>query len=234
MIIRPAARLILISAFAAFLLPAYAQDNNPNIGSFSSIDGTARVRRQGSEGWLTADMTTSVAIEESIKTLEESRAEIKTRFGLFRLGPLTEIKFARADMNGSVDLNIVSGHIWSVDNGPAAGSEIAISSPVLLCRPVGAVCGFSVGVDGTTELKVYRGRIEVEGHPEKMIPEDSLETAAAPPENWTMTLQADQKLIVTSRGNIAFNGAFHPDDPDESSPWIQWNLNRGQDSPANK
>jgi hypothetical protein len=91
----------------------------------------------------------------------------------------------------------------------------------------------AVGRDGTVELKAYQGlaRVEFTGldslvdssnavnFPHLAAPEAAGKLAA-------VTVQSQEKLLLTSSGKIVYEGPFSATDIDEETSWVEWNKAR--------
>ncbi|OGC94760.1 MAG: hypothetical protein A2W25_03085 [candidate division Zixibacteria bacterium RBG_16_53_22] len=222
-------------------------------------EGTVRIQKPASEGWLTADSGMILFEQDKIRTNKDSRVSLEFLDGRkIRLGSATTLSYSSAQSDDSLPAFTFfpgPGDIWmnvgSQDPGdsmPAAqvfacaahfrkGSTLI--APTIDSLP--AIFRMEIGVDSTMELKVYRGAINVSFEPiESAV--DSLDSMKFS-ENSAPEVQGDillgerpvmvrsyQKLILTSSGEIVYKGAFAPSDPDELTDWVEWNLSL--DKPA--
>ncbi len=201
------------------------------------LEGTSRKKAPGSEGWLKLDSNSVIGIGDSVKTLEDGRLELQISDRLLRIGTGTLIAISDSNIEYNMPektIELISGELWSMFI-----SKEDVNRGLLL--PKANVYGgdfdarFSVGDDGTAEIKVYSGEADIT---RRLIPViDSIETDDGAdstditdhtPESWSVTLDSNEKLILSSSGEIIFRGPFSPDDPDEQTDWVRWNKDRAR------
>jgi hypothetical protein len=220
--------------FAMLFIFAASSAGEENISGIASIDyleGAARVRKAGSEGWLKIGESAIISAGDSVMTLADSRAEIRLADSyIIRIGSSTIIGIA-----DTTDVTLASGEIWTTIKQIDQFPGMRIESPVLVAEIEEAIARFSVGKDGSTEIKVYDGQIRLSILPVVAEPDSassdsiSYETADMPeitaPES-KILLETNQKIIVTSVGEVVFHGDFDRHDLDEDIEWVRWNIDR--------
>ncbi len=235
-------RVSMISVFAMlFVLAASSGGEDADI---DYLEGVARVRKAGSEGWLKIGESTIISTGDSAMTLADSRFEVLIpKNGVFRMGPASSVLFDSDLAAWYTFPELVSGDIWGVfqyEDNRVLRSLPRTMLPVAEIMTDSAVARFSAGNDCSAEIKVYSGHLqvirrkwfgyqveregeEIERHPCRadFSEPDSLR-------NWKVTLGAGDKLILSSKGHIVYQGSFHPDDPDEDTDWVHWNKERDQ------
>jgi hypothetical protein len=250
--LRPSTGQILTILYFS-LLPAFPQAGESALYNLhiSHIDGKIRVQKPGSEGWLAADSNTSVNPGEKLSAGPKSVAELEIPSGgNIRLGPSTVFTFLPkyqddASITYINDLQIDHGDIWVSLPSGLHDSSFAFFLPFRIGQAIiflppdtnRTIFRLETGIDSTFEAKVYAGTIHVKiispdslsdslnnkNYPEYQIVRDDGRPITR---ERTITLQADQKLLVTSSGKIVFDGLFSSGDIDETTDWIEWNKSR--------
>ena len=224
--VRPVFAVLLI-----FIASSKGEENTSGVASITYLEGVARVRKPGSEGWLKVGESAIISAGDSLKTLANSRAEIGLKDNyIIRIGSSTIIGIV-----DSAEAVVKSGEIWMVAGQVEQVTIMTIRSPVTIAEIREAVARFSVGEDGSTEIKVYNGQIELkilpvivepESTPSDSISYEAVDTLDAVAGEKEVVLGANHKIVVTSGGEIVFQGAFSRDDLDEDSDWVRWNIAR--------
>ncbi len=227
--VRPVFAMLLI-----FVASSRGEENTSGVASITYLEGVARVRKPGSEGWLKVGESAIISAGDSVKTLANSRAEIGLKDNyIIRIGSSTIIGIVDA-----AEVTLKSGEIWTAIEQVEQITSMTIKSPVTTAEIRGAVARFSVGEDGSTEIKVYNGQIELKILPVMVEPEsarsdsisyDGTQAAEADIGEKEVVLGANHKIVVTSGGEIVFQGAFSRDDLDEDNDWVKWNMARDKE-----
>lgn len=232
-------------AIYLFLLPTliFAQSSGQSKPIIQFIDGNVHIQNPHSKGWIKSSVNDTVDAGHQIMASEASKAEIKlTDRQLMRIGPLTT---ARTDSIAPAKITLVQGNFWfDIDAQivPTMPSlKISIDHGVLNSIPDSTspknVYRMTIGKDGTSEIKVYEGRLNLNFIPVSIAAEstdtaivsDSLKETAknqTPARNWTAVLTNMQRLIANSNGVIVIKDEFNPNDIDEKSDWVSWNKSR--------
>jgi hypothetical protein len=236
----------LILIYIVFLISGFysaveAQSADSSVAVIEFIEGTGRIQIPESEGWLDADDSSKLYTGYKFKTLEESRAELRLENGdVVRLNGESIISFGTAIIHArtgkgniltkSTYMTIKCGAVWAIIE-----SGSSVMSPVADIEGNNSIYRVSVGDDGSTEVKLYKGSIKIERsyrNKENLEisknPEDSGKTveASKEPEYWIKELSPYQKLVVSSDGQIVYHGDFSVDDIDEKTEWVEWNKKR--------
>jgi hypothetical protein len=220
----------------------YSQDEEVIDGRITFVEGTVRKMVSSSEGWLTIAEGTVIGLGDSIKTLEDSKVEFSLKNnGNFRLGP-SSCCFIGMDLAGYfIYPDLASGNIWArfeYEENEDYWTLPRIMLPTIEVWAIGGEARFTSAEDCTSEIKSYKEKLYVERRlwygyrtrEEGMDFERHLcEADSTMPDSlafWSVTLDEGERLITSSRGYIVFRGAFGPDDPDEQTEWVRWNLER--------
>ncbi len=224
----------VFAMFLIFVASSRGEENTSGVASITYLEGVARVRKPGSEGWLKVGESAVISAGDSVKTLANSRAEIGLKDNyIIRIGSSTIIGIVDA-----AEVTLKSGETWTAMEQVEQITSMTIKSPVTTAEIRGAVARFSVGEDGSTEIKVYNGQIELkilpvmvepESAPSDSISYDGTQTAEADIGEKEVVLGANHKIVVTSGGGIVFQGAFSRDDLDEDNDWVKWNMARDKE-----
>lgn len=217
-----------------FLAPLFVNAEEVDI-PLNYLEGMSRKKTPGSEGWLKLDSNSKIGIGDSVKTLKDGMLEFRISDGIFRMGSNTLITISRGDSREYGDgkaMNLIAGELWSV-NDPDNDQRHGIFLPHASGFGADFVARFSAGDDGTTEIKIYEGELEISRLVISMTDSTDIESdndtagdGGILPESWSMTLESGEKLIISSRGEIICRNPFGPDDPDENTDWIRWNKDR--------
>lgn len=194
-----------------------------------------------------------VTFDEEISSDENSKAElVKGQTQIIRLGEKTIAAVLRrkiADTDRSLaGFVTVAGDFWS--EGVSDSNYLPITSqfrnggsawltPTSDSTP--AIFRVMVGIDSTTEIKAYSGQLKIIYFASE-TPADSTNSLGearlndevladrgrvAMPKN-TIILSAGEKIGFSSSGKIVYKNSFSPDDIDEKTDWVNWNLARDQ------
>lgn len=225
--VRPVFVMLLI------LVASSSGDETSDTASMTYLEGVVRVRKPGSEGWLKVAESTAMSAGDSAKTLADSRAEIQLMDNdIIRIGSSTIIGFGEKG-----ELTLRSGEIWTAISRVGQIPSTMIKLPVIIAEIREAISRFSVGEDGSTEIKVYNGQIDIRILPVTVEPDslssdsishESADTLEAVTGEKEVLLGAGYKIIVTSGAEIVFHAPFGPSDLDEDTDWVRWNIDRDQ------
>ncbi len=224
--------LYVIIAFVLAPLFAIAEETDIPL---NYLEGTSRKKTSGSEGWLKLDSDSKIGIGDSVKTLEDGKLEFRISDGIFRMGANTLITISPGDSreyNDGKAMNLIAGELWTIINSVNDRRQ-GIFLPHASVFGADFVARFSAGDDGTAEIKIYEGELEISrlvisttDSTDVDIDNDTAGDGETLPESWSMTLESGEKLIISSRGEITYRNPFSPDDPDENTDWVRWNKDR--------
>lgn len=239
--------LIWLTPYFLFIIAvsAFAENNKHIFGKILLAEGTARKHISDSEGWLALEPGTLLEPGDSIKTLEDSRIEFSIAGnGIYRLGSESTVYLTPWVI---LKPELISGDMWWTDfySGPQDDLlQVILPNSHVSAQNVAA--RFLAGNECTTEIKVYNGNLKLRGrkyyiYDEKPPLEESERHPCdiEPAENdslsdYSVTLESGQKLILSSKGYIIYQGQFSADDPDEDTDWVRWNKERDQSEQDSK
>ena len=240
--------LVLLLALIFFALELAAKEPMQNTGMITFVDGV--VKKQVSEAveWKSAAKDTTLGSGDKVRTMVNSRAELELReLDVIRLAPRTTIDIVKLyddtkTHKDQTQIDVVEGDIWAMVNTVDAGAEFTLNTPVAGAAIKGTVFRISVGDDASTQLKVYEGEVRIgnaidnpnvtaqnipTGMPVKATGPNRV---AGPREvtlnEWVRIVNKMQVINIDKNGNYISAGDFSPDDHDEQSDWVQWNLDR--------
>ncbi len=229
-------RLTALSIFISLLIPAIAIADESEFAYVKYVEGTARKKTIGSEGWMAVDSASTIAAGDSVKTLENSKAILLLPgSGIVRIGPSSIVSFGSAH---STIPELVIGDLWLIYDHDQNYQEICAELPFSGVYANRAEVRFSTGNDCTTEIKVYDCEITLverqwNGNDEALLQNESHERPCEPGQadadsafNVEFILASGQKAIQSSIGQLIYRGPFSSDDPDEQSEWVRWNKDR--------
>ncbi|MCP4632594.1 MAG: FecR domain-containing protein [candidate division Zixibacteria bacterium] len=229
---------------------------NNDKGAFTFVDGQARKQKTGDEEWQAAEVNTPVAGGDRVKTLIRTRAEIQlAELDIIRLAPKTTIDVVKLykegkDKKRESQIEVEEGDIWANIGSLDANSALDLNTAVANATVKGTVFRVNVGEDNSTELKVYRGQVDIEGstpvgdekptQDEKKSGSLSPKKTGAPKQvsgpkevsmkEWTYIVREMQKIVISANSKVMYHGSFSNDDRDEKTDWIKWNKWRDQQS----
>jgi hypothetical protein len=225
-----------IPILAFVLIPAVilhsGEQGESKSGKITFLEGSARKHFTGSEGWISIDTLSTLNGVDSVTTLEDSKLEFElSGNGLFRIGPLSTTGIVTGNFDKP---DFVSGSMWADFTSMENESTLRCYLPYLTVYSKNAKCRFVCGTDCSTEIRVYSGSLKLYW---RQVP-DSEDTSRALRHypcgqdslniirDFTLVIGENRKVILSSKGDIVFQGSFSPSDPDEQTEWVRWNLNR--------
>jgi hypothetical protein len=221
-------------------------------GLVTFVDGQARKQKIGDEYWSTAKENTEVTSGERVKTLIRTRAEIKmAELDIIRLAPKTTVDIVKLYQEGKdkkreTQVDLQEGDIWASIGSLDASSSLELNTAVANATVKGTVFRVNVGEDNSTELKVYKGEVDVSGKTkteaiDSQAPEGEKKSLApkqiSPPKQvegpkevtmkeWTVIVREMQKIIISADSKVMYHGKFSGEDRDEKTDWVKWNKDR--------
>ena len=119
--------------------------------------------------------------------------------------------------------------------------EDDISAPIAAAAITGTNLRMRVDPDSTTQLKVYKGEVQITNAPErKDLKPKSLKPHQVPGpreipgprevtlEEWVYIVKSMQQITIDKMGQVVSMSGFKPSDPDEKDGWVQWNQRRDE------
>jgi hypothetical protein len=214
-------------------------------GIVAFVDGDVKKQPPASEIWESAPLKSAVNSGEKVRTYQQSRAELElVQLDIIRLAPKTIVALDKLyeetkEKKLQTQIQVESGEIWASVHEVNAETEFDISAPVAAAAITGTVLRMRVDDDSTTQLKVYKGEVRITNAPERT---DLSPTSIRPYqvqgprpvqgprevslEEWVYIVKSMQQITIGPRGQVVSTGEFKSRDPDENTPWVQWNKKR--------
>ena len=215
----------------------------------SYIDGEVRRRQREEPDWQPVVVHAEVESAEKVRTLADSRAEILLdQEKAIRLAPKTTVDllklFKEEEQNIATAINVDEGSVWANIARMDEGVNLSINSKLTAAAVRGTVFSVTVAHNAATEIKVYRGQVEVYNPFPKDTSKGTGVNKVKPPhevagpkevpgpkvvslEEWSkIILNANQSLSIAPGEKKPTVTTFSQTDPAEQSDWIKWNQMR--------
>jgi hypothetical protein len=248
-------KILLMCAGASIVLAliftlGFSEEKGKN-GLVTYVEGSAKKQKLVEADWKTVYKDTTVIGGERVRTLSESRAEIKLA-GLdqIRMAPKTTIdilKLYEETKEKVRESNIVlqQGDLWANVAKKSENTTFSIGTPVAAAAITGTTLRMSVNSDSSSELKVYNGEVALSNLPstaktsQKSLQPYQIQGPQQIPgprevsvEEWTIIVKSMQKVKLDNKGKVLYSGKFSNTDEDENSDWVLWN--KARDTSAGK
>lgn len=233
--------LITVAAILTCYMPSFAADSPAGTGTVTYVKGTAQKKGAKGEEWERAKENTQLISGDKVKTLEKTRAEIKLEAGkVIRLDENTTVdlvKLVEESQNKvETDIKLEQGNLWAKVGKLGENAELKVESPIAGASIRGTTFRVGVAIDGTTQLNVYEGAVEVYNPMQKATgPITRIEAPreVAKPgyiegpkevslDEWTYIVKEMQKFTISPSGAKQVV-KFSKKDSDEQSDWVKWN-----------
>lgn len=239
--------LIAIAMFVTFPLPSFAEDTPSNAGIITYVKGVAQKKGTKTEEWERARENTNLASGDKVKTLEKTRAEIRLEAGkVIRLDENTTVDLVKLveESQGKVetDIKMEQGNLWAKVGKLGEKTEFKVESPIAGASIRGTTFRVGVTLDGSTQLNVYEGAVEVYNPMQRA--QGPVTRIEAPREvakpgyvegpkevtldEWSYIVRNMQKFTITQAGEKKIE-SFKKNDVDEQSDWVRWNMMRDRE-----
>lgn len=220
-------------------------------GLFTFVEGDAKKQKIGDLDWEKAQINTEVVSGERVRTMLRTRAEIElAKLELIRLAPKTTVDIVKLyeetqEKKSETELKVEAGDLWANIGSLEETSELSVGTTIANASVRGTVFRMNVQEDQTTELRVYRGQVDVSNIPDtaevKEKEEKKTKSLAprqvegpkevTPPKEvtlaqWTVIVREMQKLVISPDKKIKHHGEFKATDQDEQTDWVKWNQER--------
>lgn len=243
---------IIITMMLFLTAPSFAEENPSNAGIITYVKGVAQKKGARVEDWERARENTRLATGDKVKTLEKARAEIRLEAGkVIRLDENTTVDLVKLveESQGKVatDIKMEQGNLWAKVGKLGENTEFKVESPIAGASIRGTTFRVGVALDGSTQLNVYEGAVEVYNPMQKAKgPVTRIEAPreVAKPgyvegpkevtlEEWSYIVKEMQRFTITPAG-VRKIEAFRKSDRDEQSDWVRWNMMRDKEMEKKK
>ena len=220
-------------------------DVSKETGLVTFVDGTLKKKLIDASEWTVAGKDTAVVSGEKVRTMNKSRAELALReLDVLRLAPRTTIDIIKLyeESKSSKDetlINVEEGDMWAMVGEVETGAEFNVNTPVAGAAITGTVFRMSIDKDSTTQLKVYKGEVQISNSPgnpnltAEPVPFKERKKISGPKQvpgpkqvtfkEWLYIVKDMQSIRVDKKGELIESGDFTDKDADEQSDWVKWN-----------
>jgi|SRR3990172_2330910 len=235
---------VTIALFLALSLPSFADDAPSNAGVITYVKGVAQKKGTAGEEWERAKENTQLITGDKVKTLEKTRAEIRLEAGkVIRLDENTTVDLVKLveESQGKVEMDIKmeQGNLWAKVGKLGEKTEFKVESPIAGASIRGTTFRVEVALDGSTQLNVYEGAVEVYNPMQRangpVTRIESPREVAKPGyvegpkevtlDEWSYIVRNMQRFTITPAG-VKKVESFKKNDIDEQSDWVKWNMDR--------
>jgi hypothetical protein len=213
-------------------------------GIVAYVDGDVKKQPPASEIWENAPIKSAVNSGEKVRTYQQSRAELElVQLDIIRLAPKTIVFLDKLyeetkEKKLKTDIKVERGEIWASVHEVDAQTDFDIAAPITAAI-TGTILRMKVDDDSSTQLKVYKGEVKITNAPEKadLTPRTIKPYQIQGPhqipgphpvtlEEWVYIVKSMQQITINPKGQVVSAGDFKSQDPDENTPWVDWNKKR--------
>lgn len=151
--------LLALALVGTFVALTPAQSAESVTAKITAVRGSVQAKASGG-AWHPAGANTLIAAGGSVRTVRQSRAELRFLNGsTLRLGPNAVFRLQERDQD---PLQLVFGKLWmKVTPQP---SPLRVRTPSAVAAVLGTELLVSAKADQSTHVTVLEGKVEVEGH----------------------------------------------------------------------
>ncbi len=212
----------------------------------SYVEGEVNRKKYEAPDWVPVKENTKVESREKIRTMVKSRAEIMLdQEKVVRLAPKTTVDllklYKEEERKIATEINIDEGRVWANIAKLEDNMNLSLNSKLTVAAVRGTVFSFEVSDTAVTQIKVYRGQLEVYnpfppassqsgGAYEVKAPHEVKGPAqvAGPKEvsieEWTrIVINEMQSFSIGPGEKKPTLTRFSLTDPAEQNEWIKWN-----------
>jgi len=243
---------IVLIAFFALAAKPWLQQPTPQTdaakkGLFTVVEGSVKKKQVQDPEWIRAQVQTNVLGGDRVRTLLQSRAEMKlSQLDVIRLAPQTTIDIVKLyeetkEKKIATQIKVKEGDIWGKVKSVDAKSSFEVSSDFAGAAITGTV--FRIHQDSAkqeTQLKVYTGEVKIsnalanlDSLPPKTLKPQRIQGPVQVPgptpitmEQWVYLVRSYQQITIGAQGQIKSSGSFKKSDREENDEWVKWNLQR--------
>jgi len=216
-------------------------------GLFTVVEGSVKKKQVQDPEWIRAQVQTNVLGGDRVRTLLQSRAEMKlSQLDIIRLAPQTTIDIVKLyeetkEKKIATQIKVKEGDIWGKVKSVDAKSSFEVSSDFAGAAITGTI--FRIHQDSAkqeTQLKVYTGEVKIsnalanlDSLPPKTLKPQRIQGPVQVPgptpitmEQWVYLVRSYQQITIGAKGQIKSSGSFKKSDREENDEWVKWNLQR--------
>ena len=240
-----AALLASVAALIFIMIQMVSSEDKSKTGLVTYVEGSAKKQKLEQIEWKIISKDTLVIGGERVRTLTESRAELKlAELDQIRMAPKTTIDILKLYEETKENIReskivLQQGDLWANVAKKPETMSFSIGTPMTAAAITGTTLRMSVDPDSSSELKVYNGEVVLSNAPAAAKPAPkSLQPYQVPGpqqvpgphevtlEEWTIIVKSMQKVKLDSKGKVVYSGQFSTQDSDEKTDWVLWNKDR--------
>jgi len=237
------AGMIAIIILTFWLQQIQAQSQQKGLVTY--VSGNVKKRTADAPNWIRAEKNSAVISGDKVRTYRESLAELELmEIDIIRMAPQTILDVIKLyeetrEKRREVKINLEQGDVWANVSKEKGQVKFDIATPLTVAAITGTTLRLSFDSDSTTQLKVYRGQVNITNAPQnlqlqpKLIKPQQIPGPYEVPgprevsvEQWMYIVKSMQQITVNRQGRVVNQGEFSLNDVDEQSDWIKWNLRR--------
>jgi hypothetical protein len=243
---RNIALIMLILVFMSMYL-GFSQTRNKSIGRINFILGDKqdiKVHHPGFRNWLRARLYSPVYDGDRLKTLSESRCEIKmNQKGVIRIGENADFTLKPASPGRKSSSVLRKGRLWASLKGLFNRRRFQIRTPTAVCSVRGTI--YRIDADSSTKVLVYDGSVDV--GPLSFADDDSTKQQlqqqqpllrkptqipgpSQVPGPFEVSLEDWVRIVAGQQIEVRADGKYHKskidNNVDADDEWVKWNKTR--------
>ncbi len=238
--------VILIVIFTSIFL-GFSQTRNKSIGRINFILGNKqdiKVHHPGFRNWLGARLYSPVYDGDRLKTLSESRCEIKmNQKGTIRIGENADFTLKPAAPGKKSSSVLRKGRLWASIKGLFNKRRFQIRTPTAVCSVRGTI--YRIDADSSTKVLVYDGSVDVgplsfaEDDSTQQKPRQQQQPLRKPtqisgptqvPGPFEVSLEDWVRIVAGQQIEVRADGKYHKskinNNVDAEDEWVKWNKSR--------
>jgi hypothetical protein len=154
-------RLVILLA----LLPIHPLFAANPVGTLETFIGSVEVSAARAAGWQAAKPGARLFAGDSMRTAEESSAEIRwANGGILRIAEQSAIALAGPSESARQNSGaaVLTGKVWAnMKKITSTGAEFGVSTPTATAAIRGTIFRVDMAADSTTDVLVYEGKVAV-------------------------------------------------------------------------
>jgi len=235
---------VLIVIFTSIFL-GFSQTRNKSIGRINFILGDKqdiRVHHPGFRNWLSARLYSPVYDGDRLKTLSESRCEIKmNQKGVIRIGENADFTLKPAAPGKKSSSVLRKGRLWASIKGLFNRRRFQIRTPTAVCSVRGTI--YRIDADSSTKVAVYDGSVDVGplsfAEDSSTKPQQQQSIVRKPtqvpgptqiPGPFEVSLEDWVRIVAGQQIEVRADGKYHKSKIDKNvdaeDEWVKWNKSR--------
>jgi len=203
-----------------------------------------KVHHPGYTSWLNARLFSPIYNGDRLKTLSESRCEIKlNKKGVIRIGENADFTLKPAAPGRTSNSVLRKGRLWASIKGLFNRKRFQIRTPTAVCSVRGTI--YRIDADSSTKVLVYDGAVDV--GPLSFANEDSARLQQQQPKiqkpfeipgptqvpgPFEVSLEEWVRIVAGQQIEVRADGKYYKSKIDENvdadDAWVKWNKQRDE------